>query len=146
MAFGGYNGRYHNAVHVYKPEAASHARHAPAAPAETKAPAAGPTENGIGQKQASAAAPAAPVAPVAASREQQQQQQQQQPPAESHAAPPRPSAAESKASAAELEAAKREAAAAKENAAHELAIMRRQLTSAHAAAAETEKVCAEHCC
>lgn len=42
--------------------------------------------------------------------------------------------------AAELEAARREAASAREAVAHEVAIMRRQLDTAQAAAAEAEKV------
>lgn len=49
-------------------------------------------------------------------------------------------AAELERKTAELEAARREAAAAKEAVAHEVAIMRRQLDTAQAAAAEAEKV------
>lgn len=49
-------------------------------------------------------------------------------------------AAELERKAAELEAARREAASAREAVAHEVAIMRRQLDTAQAAAAEAEKV------
>lgn len=120
ISFGGYNGRYHNAVHVYRPEGYLAAAgglppqlDTPAAqpPAAAPTAAAPPAANGVAQAQASAAAAAAASG-----------------------------AAEYERKIAELEAARREAAAAREAVAHEVAIMRRQLDTAQGATAEAEKV------
>ncbi|PSC67948.1 acyl-binding domain-containing 4-like isoform X1 isoform A [Micractinium conductrix] len=123
ISFGGYNGRYHNAVHVYRPEGylATHvgapqqhaaAGQAAAAPAAKAAPAANPAAAAQAAASSALAAAAAASAEIAKHR-------------------------------AELEAARREAAAAKEAVAHEVAIMRRQLESSQGAAAEAEKALEE---
>ncbi|KAL4422567.1 hypothetical protein ABPG75_008764 [Micractinium tetrahymenae] len=123
ISFGGYNGRYHNAVHVYRPEGYLAAQQQALVPPQQAAPA---TAAPALAAKAAAPAPAAAEAQAAAA-------------AEAAAS----SAAEYERKCAELEAATREAAAAKEAVAHEVAIMRRQLDSAQAAVAEAEKALEE---
>ncbi|PRW20510.1 acyl- -binding domain-containing 4 [Chlorella sorokiniana] len=127
VSFGGYNGRYHNAVHVYRPEgylAASGLLPSPALPAAAAPPPA-----------AAAAPPQAAAQPQPAAAAQRQ--------GSGTAAELDRRAAELERRTAELEAARREAASAREAVAHEVAIMRRQLDTAQAAAAEAEKAAEE---
>ncbi|KAL4424739.1 hypothetical protein ABPG77_000082 [Micractinium sp. CCAP 211/92] len=123
ISFGGYNGRYHNAVHVYRPEGYLVAQQQALVPPQQAAPAA--------TTSAPAKAAAPPQAAAAAGAAEAQ--------AAAAATAATGSAAEYERKCAELEAARREAAAAKEAVAHEVAFMRRQLDTAQATAADAEK-------
>ncbi len=112
ISFGGYNGRYHNAVHVYRPENYLTAGAAASAPAPAHA-----------QPAATAVAPAKAVQDTSGS-----------------AAAAAAAASEQERARAEVEAARREAVAAKEAVSHEMAMMRRQLESAQATAADADRV------
>ncbi len=143
LAFGGYNGKYQSAVSIFRaPEgaaallsgpvavAAARVEEAKAAAAGGKGPAAAAGEAGktaeAGGKQQPAAA-----APAALSAEQQAAELQKQ-------------VAEFKAqlegARKDAESAIREAAAAKEGAAHELSLLRKQVTSTQGALADANKV------
>lgn len=146
LAFGGYNGKYQSAISIFRapegaaallsgPVAAAAARveESKAAAAEGKGPAgvgeAGKTAEAGGKQQPAAAAAAA--APVVLSAEQQAAELQRQ-------------VAEFKAqlegARKDAESAIREAAAAKEGAAHELSLLRKQVTSTQGALADANKV------
>jgi len=121
VSFGGYNGRYHNAVHVYRPEGyvvLKPGQHAGPAAAQAAAPGAG---------RAAAAAAAAPHAETNGGS------------VSAAAAASQGESASRASSLADFESARREAAAAKEAVALELSIMRRQLDSATAALAAAER-------
>uniref|UniRef100_A0A061SA78 Acyl--binding domain-containing protein 4-like n=1 Tax=Tetraselmis sp. GSL018 TaxID=582737 RepID=A0A061SA78_9CHLO len=127
VAFGGYNGKYHNAVHVFKPAGAEQGqeRGLPAPPAKSPL-----------KEAEHVAAERAPQKAQMPKREEEPEAKQ----------PPGEERREEESRVAKLEAAckeaedmAREAAAARESAAHELALMRRQLVSAQNALAETER-------
>jgi hypothetical protein len=115
VAFGGYNGRYHNAVHVYRPEGYVVVR-APGVSGGGVGGGGGGIANGTASRAHGAAEAGAAPTPGAVD-----------------------AAADLAKAAFDLEAARREAAAAKESVSHEMAIMRRQLDSALAAQAAAEK-------
>lgn len=120
VSFGGYNGRYHNAVHVYRPEGylVVKPQAAQAAQGAQGGSPARAAANGGAAAHEPEEAPAAPAAPGGGGG----------------GSPNGGGAA-----AAGLEAARREAAAAKEAVALEVSMMRRQLGSATAALAEAER-------
>ncbi|KAK9821109.1 hypothetical protein WJX81_006949 [Elliptochloris bilobata] len=145
VAFGGYNGRYHNTVQVFRPERPAAKAESiatikvdagpPAAPAKK----AGDTDvhpptNGKDSKAAPAAANGGlPLrAAVPAKADQKPIKLAVEP-----AVPELP--APSSGAGAALAAVQRDMAAAKEAAAAEIALMRRQLASAQAATSEAEK-------
>lgn len=131
ISFGGYNGRYHNAVHVYRPEGWG-VQHA-LAPQQVAPAAAGamlPPAAKLATTQPPAAAAPQPAAAATAD-------------ASASGAAAAAAAAEYERKCAELEAARREAAAAKEAVAHEMAITRRQLETAQAVAAGAERALEE---
>jgi hypothetical protein len=130
ISFGGYNGRYHNAVHVYRPEGYLMGGCGTAAAAAGKggAPAA-LQQAGSAGSAGSAGAAAVPLATGGSAA---------QPAAAAGGAGG--SGAEHERLRAELDAARKETAAAKEAVAQEMALMRRQLDSAQAAAADADKV------
>lgn len=111
VSFGGYNGRYHNAVHVYRPEGFVVVKPSGGAPTPVAARGAGSSTGG-------------PQSGLARREPSDASLSGSQNAAASHA---------------ELEAARREAAAAKEAVALEISIMRRQLDSATSALADAER-------
>lgn len=115
VSYGGYNGRYHNTVHVYRPEGyvVFKAPQRLGQEAGGPAAAAAATGGGAGIAQSSSAASLASA-----------------------------SNAEFERKLGEVEAARKEAAAAKAAVSEELAFMRRQLDSAQAAQAEVGGLCA----
>lgn len=148
VAFGGYNGKYQNAVSLFRAPTGSAALLAgvsgAAAPADGSAAANGAKANGAAAAPPAAAAPKQPSEAAAAAAA----------PAAPAPAPPRPSAepavAELKLTISELkaqlegarkeaESAIREAAAAKDGAAHELTLMRKQLNGAQQALNDSGK-------
>ncbi|KAI3430306.1 hypothetical protein D9Q98_004902 [Chlorella vulgaris] len=133
ISFGGYNGRYHNAVHVYRPEGYLMGGGGTAAAAAGKggAPAA-LQQAGSAGSAGSAGAAAVPLATGGSAA---------QPAAAAGGAGG--SGAEHERLRAELDAARKETAAAKEAVAQEMALMRRQLDSAQAAAADADKALEE---
>lgn len=125
ISFGGYNGKYHNAVHVYRPEGyvlikSSAAVHQHAA--------------GAGSSDALTHRALLTGLPQANSTHPLQAKHSGQAHGDSNAALATEDSVRS-----DIDAARREATAAKEAVALELSIMRRQLDSATAALAESER-------
>ena len=132
LAFGGYNGKYQNSVHVIRVSDARQAAVANGTSAHDKA-----TPNKAPQPHAQAAG-AAPTAASAAPAPP--------PPPKSDAELLAETKAKLEAAQRDAEAAIKEAAAAKETAGHELALLRKQVNTAHTTAAEAQKVRHEKCC
>ena len=130
VSFGGYNGRYHNAVHVYRPEGFVVVKtgQAPgvgggvsgAARGGATPNTAGSAQQGLGRREASDVSLGA-----------------------GGGAGLQSGGVNASSQAAELEAARRETAAVKEGVALEISIMRRQLDSATSALAEAERAAEE---
>jgi len=134
VAFGGYTGKYHNEINVFKPLTASAA---PAAIAPPKAGAAEPTPKAA---EPTAEPESAPLLEKEASEPFMN--------GNGNGVASKPmstSESEARLEAAEKEAKDlaREAAEARESAAHEMALMRRQLDSAQAALGDAEKALEE---
>eukprot|EP00887_Chlorella_sp_A99_P000351 scaffold13.g351.t1 len=117
VSYGGYNGRYHNTVHVYRPEGYVVVK--PPARLGGAPDAAPGVGGGMGALPAGRAASTASLEETAAAAAS--------------------GAAEYERRLGEVEAARREAAAAKAAVGEEMALMRRQLDSAQAAQAEAER-------
>ncbi|KAG2499609.1 hypothetical protein HYH03_002549 [Edaphochlamys debaryana] len=161
LAFGGYNGKYQNAVSLYRaPEGAAAfltgaeaaaATRVEASKANGAAPAAEKPAAAAAQAKPAAAAAKAAAAPAAAAG---QGSAAATAAAEAAAAAAAGQAAELQKQVADIkaqlegarreaESAIRESAAAKEGAAHELALLRKQLTAAQAQTAEANKALEE---
>lgn len=147
VSFGGYNGKYHQEVHLFRPggissrSAATTAKHVLQQAVDT-----------VKQPLQSLMEAAIPKSPQGSQAAQEQQRAPQSPtaPARPPPGPSQPKAAAGSSDMARLqaeleqaqrraEAATAEAAAAKETAGHELALMRRQLAHAQSALAAAEK-------
>lgn len=122
LSFGGYNGKYQNSVSVIKlPDCV------PAAPLDVKAETNSAPKTG--KKSAPVPALAAPAAPAAPPL----------PPPVTDAQLLAETRTQLEAALRDTEAALKEAAGAKENAGHELALLRKQLNTAHASLADAQK-------
>lgn len=121
ISFGGYNGRYHNALHVYRPEGFVIVKGL----GGSAQAAAGGQGRGESPKIGGPGSPKKGAAAASSGRGGSNEGVV--------------SIAEYEKVVADLESAKRDVAAAKENVQHEVSIMRRQLDGANAALAETEK-------
>lgn len=148
VAFGGYNGKYHNTVHVYRPDlmiengnAAAAGEAAPATAAAASSSKQAQEGQQLQSKAKSARADANGDAADATTRRSDSGHLTIK--ASSIKAQPTAGGGEASAAREEAAAARREAAAAKEAAASELALMRRQLSSAQSAAAEAESALAD---
>lgn len=134
LAFGGYNGKYHNSVHLYQPDGVSpETESTMASPA--KAPSAAPgaaaaASNGIDKEQA---AQSPTPAPHAASETLSKKGSSTQVAAGSS------KSADLEAALAQAKESATKAEAAREAAMHEVALLKRQLASAQTTLAEAEK-------
>ncbi|KAK9814161.1 hypothetical protein WJX72_001384 [[Myrmecia] bisecta] len=149
LAFGGYNGKYHNTLQSFRPKVAAE----PARPRSPTKAAPQAAKAAAAPSSPQNARPAAASSPRAISTSSPQRPQPQENGAVSASANPndRPpvkselqrkldlKTAELAAVRREAAAAVQEASAAKEAAAHELALMRRQLAGAQASLADAEK-------
>jgi len=122
VSFGGYNGKYHNAVHVYRPEGFVVVKPGSASGAGGHLSGAASAQKSLGRREVSEA-PSSNAANTTTTTTT--------------------TTTNARSSQSDLESARREAAAAKEAVSLEISIMRRQLDSATSALAEAERAAEE---